>query len=359
MKLEVRLPQRGYAIHLKKGILDGVGELLRQTFQGPKVLIATDSNVAPLYGERVRNSLERAGYATQTFVFAAGEASKNMNTLMDVYGVLADGHFTRSDAVLALGGGVVGDLSGLAAATYLRGIRFYQVPTTLLAQIDSSVGGKVAVDLPQGKNLVGNFYQPGAVFIDPDTLSTLPEAEVLGGFGEAVKHGAIMDENYFARMEGYQTIADLLKDSEKLIEGSLRVKIGMVEQDERDTGARMALNFGHTLGHALEAATGFDRYIHGIAVAWGMAAVARGSVAMGWMKAEDARRLNALLERFHMIPEVNLSLDDLMGKAASDKKNFGGTLTLVVVPELGKHEFKRLSLEELRRFTKEALPWIS
>ena len=240
-------------------------------------LLITDSHVGPLYASLLQESLEKEGVAVAVLTFPAGEESKNLQTLGSLYDGLAEAGLTRSDAVVALGGGVTGDMGGLAAATFLRGIAFVQIPTSLLATVDSSVGGKVAIDLSSGKNLVGAFYQPKVVFIDPELLKTLPVRYLHDGLAEVIKYGCIMDKELFMMLEKIQNDTELLARADEIIETCCNIKARIVEHDEFDTGERMLLNFGHTLGHAVEKTFHFDKYSHGEGVGIGMVLLTRRS----------------------------------------------------------------------------------
>ena len=258
MKLTIQTA-RPYSVILENGLLDRVGEMARQTRKpGSQAMLISETNVYPLYGERVKASLEKAGFAVSTFVFPAGETSKQLSTVLEMYSALARQGFTRTDFIVTLGGGVTGDMGGFAAATFLRGMPFLQVPTTLLSQVDASVGGKTGVDLPVGKNLVGAFHQPEAVLTDPETLATLPERFFRDGMGEVIKYGCISDKPLLEALEAGTALEDL----EQLLARCVASKKSFVEEDTRDTGRRMILNFGHTFGHALEKLHNFQDLSH-------------------------------------------------------------------------------------------------
>ena len=240
---------REYTIHIGSGLIDQIGTYARQIVSPCKVAIISDSHVWPLYGDAVRNSLSASDFQTVNFVFSAGEESKNASTYIQILNFLAENRLTRSDLIIALGGGVTGDITGFAAATYLRGIRYIQIPTSLLAMVDSSVGGKTAIDLPAGKNLVGAFYQPSAVLCDIDTLSTLPQDVFIDGCAEVIKYGVLYDPGLFSHLEQN----GLSFDREYVITRCVELKKAVVMEDEFDTGNRQMLNLGHTIGHAIEA----------------------------------------------------------------------------------------------------------
>ena len=325
----VALGGRSYEIHIEAGLLDRLGEYVAPL--GPrKCLLLSDSHVAPLYAQRATAALQAAGIACAALVLPAGETTKRIGYLEKVYDGLIQAGITRSDALVALGGGVIGDLGGFAAATYLRGIKLVQVPTTLLAQVDSAVGGKTAVDLPAGKNLVGSFYQPHLVLIDPDTLATLPPRELSGGMGEVIKYAATFDRDLWPLLEGPEHL-------EQVVLRCLDLKRQVVQRDELDTGERMLLNFGHTLGHAIEKAQNFEGYIHGEAVAAGMCLMTRITQARGITREGDAQRLEDMCRAWNLPVTADKALWPAMAPALNqDKKHLAGGLTVVALEELGR-----------------------
>ena len=335
-----------YDILIKRGILDEAGDCLRRLSRAEKVLLVTDSNVAPLYQWRVLNSLEKQNLQTKTFVFEAGEERKCLGTIAEIYRVLADFRMTRRDAIVALGGGVCGDMAGFAAATYLRGIDFIQVPTSLLAQVDSSVGGKTGVDLPQGKNLVGAFHQPLAVLIDPETLRTLPDRFIADGMGEVIKYGCIKDAEFFDCLER----EDALSRIDEVIETCVSVKRDVVSRDEREAGERMLLNFGHTLGHAIEKLHGFTGITHGMAVAVGMVLIARAGEANGLTKPGTAERIAALCEKYGLPVTDDATAAQIAEAAMTDKKTVGSKINLVLLREIGDSFIHSIPTQELEGF---------
>lgn len=334
--LHVSLGEKSYDITVKAGLLDSLGARLQSVYTGGRVFVVTDTNVEPLYGARTCASLAAAGFEARLFAVPAGEKSKSLAELAHVFEAMLDFGLKRGELVLTLGGGVVGDLGGFAAASYLRGVPFVQVPTTLLAQVDSSVGGKVAVDLPRGKNLVGAFYQPKAVFIDTSLLNTLPERTFRDGLAEVIKTAAIRDEALFALLESCAGRAALMEHMDEIVAACCAVKKTVVENDEFDLGERMLLNFGHTLGHALEAHYGFETYGHGEAVAAGMAEIMRIAAARGLTPHADMARLEALLSR-HGLPTVILGAarGAVRRGVSVDKKNLGGRLNVILLHKIG------------------------
>ena len=336
-EIQVALGEKSYWIKIAAGLLAAAGDEIRRVLpQTEKIAVITDSNVAPLYGERLRKSLEMAGFSVTVWEFPAGEESKNLAVLGRLYEGLAAAGLTRSDAIVALGGGVTGDMAGLAAATYLRGIAFIQIPTSLLAAVDSSVGGKVAVDLPQGKKLVGAFYQPKLVLIDPELLYTLPPRFLHDGLAEVIKYGCIRDTGLFTRLEQLPGDAALLAQAEEIIAACCTIKARIVAQDEFDTGERMLLNFGHTLGHAVEKAFHYDTYSHGEAVGLGMVLLTSQAEKLGLTDPGTAAKIAALLQKFSLPVEITLPREEFIKTIALDKKKRGSQLTLVLIKDIGE-----------------------
>lgn len=333
---------RPYEVTIGRGLLDTVGRQAAGQWKGRSAAVVSDSTVAPLYLNRVKDSLERAGFRVHSFVFPAGEDQKNGGTYLKLLEFLAARRLTRADGLIALGGGVVGDLAGFAAATFLRGIGFLQLPTTLLAAVDSSVGGKTAIDLTNGKNLAGAFYQPQAVLCDLDTLDTLPAEVFADGCAEVIKYAMIGDPALLARLE----TVDFRADPEELVARCVAQKRDLVEQDEFDTGARQLLNLGHTLGHGVEACSGYT-VSHGRAVAIGMTLVTRAAVAFGRCPAEVLPRLRRLLERYGLPDATAYSAQALYEKTLSDKKRSGDTISLVVPIAWGASQLVRIPVSEL------------
>lgn len=333
--VEVSLGTRSYRVHVGAGLLDAGGPIA-EAVPAKQVMVVSDADVAPLYMERVVSALP--GRETRTLVLPAGEAGKTLAGFGQVIDALAAAGFNRDCTVVALGGGVVGDLAGFAAACYQRGVACVQVPTTLLAQVDAAVGGKTAVNHPAGKNLVGAFHQPLAVVADVTTLGTLPSRDYRAGLAEVVKYGAGLDARFFGWLEGHMD-ALLARDREALVEAVARcceLKAGVVADDEREAGRRALLNLGHTFGHAIEAATGFGAWLHGEAVAAGMVMAARLSARLGRLNEEDADRIEALLDRAGLPvapPQVGAgALRALMGL---DKKVLAGRVRLVLLDGIG------------------------
>ena len=331
-----------YTVQIAPGLLGRCGALLRDVLSPCRVAVVTDSTVAPLYLERVTASLTGAGFSVVSYVFPAGEAHKNMETLSAILEFLAREHLTRTDCVAALGGGVAGDMAGFAAAVYLRGIRYVQLPTTLLAAVDSSVGGKTAIDLAAGKNLAGAFLQPAAVLCDTDCLATLPLDVFADGAAEAIKTGVLSDESLFALFEdGTLTAAPA-----EVIARCVAYKAGVVERDETEQGERKLLNLGHTVGHAIEKCSGYT-IPHGHAVAAGLAVMARAAEHLGWTQEPIAGRIAACLAKNDLPTGTDFSAADLAQAALSDKKRAGDTITVVVPRRIGTCQLHKLPVAEL------------
>ena len=344
MKIVSINASKQYDIKIGSGLLSSLGKEAAALGKAEKICIVSDTNVWPLYGAIAENSLHNAGFSVSRFVFPAGEASKNGNTYLTLLEQLASHKLTRSDLIVALGGGVVGDLAGFAAATYLRGIRFIQVPTTLLAAVDSSVGGKTAIDLPSGKNLAGAFCQPSLVLCDTDTLNTLPDSVFRDGCAEVIKYGVLYDESFFT----YLIQTGLEFDRESVIARCVEMKRDVVAEDEFDTGARMKLNLGHTIGHGVESCSNFT-ISHGQAVAIGMAIVARAS------NCPDTARILSVLKQFQLPIDTAYSADKLYQCALSDKKRSGGTVNLIIPASIGDCRIVPTPVTALKPFIEEGL----
>jgi len=337
--VRVELAERSYDIVIAAGSRARVGELCRGLGLGSRCLVVTDEMVGPLYGRPVIEGLRGAGFAVESVTIAAGEQAKTLATVERLYDDMLQGGLDRKSFVLALGGGVVGDVAGFAAATYMRGIAVVQVPTTVVAQVDSSIGGKTGVNLARGKNLVGAFHQPRLVVIDPETLYTLEERDLRAGFAEIVKHGVIRDAVHFAWLEAH-VAAFMGLDSptlEEAIAESCRIKAAVVALDERESGLRAVLNFGHTVGHALETLTDYGAFRHGEAIAIGMACAAELSVAVNNAPAGDAKRVVALLERAGLPTAFSgIETRAILEQVRRDKKVEEQRLRMVLLDRIGK-----------------------
>ncbi len=338
-----------YDILICDSFYNDIGKAIAQAVKSRRAAIVTDDNVDKEYGKIVMNSLNSAGISAVKFVFPHGESSKCHNTLLKLYDFLAENGFTRSDMLVALGGGVVGDLTGFAAATYMRGIEFVQIPTSLLAMVDSSVGGKTAVNINSGKNLVGAFYQPSIVVADTNSLSTLPDMFFIDGMAEVIKYGMIKSPKVFDMTERLNcddkdfTIIDLIKEC-------VSIKAQVVENDEREAGERMLLNFGHTLGHAIEKYHNFSGITHGAAVAIGMSIFTHIAESKGMCVTGTADKLDAVL-KLHRLPTTTEAPMDLLFKySLGDKKRNSKGIDIVICSDIGKSSVIRMSVEEYADF---------
>ncbi len=336
---------RTYNVQIGKGLLASAGDSLAALLPPPRtVTVVSDDTVFALWGETLVGSLSRAGYTVKEFVFPHGEASKNPKTLLSLWQALADEGLTRTDCLAALGGGVVGDMTGFAAATYLRGIPFVQFPTTLLAMVDSSVGGKTGIDLPAGKNLVGAFNQPIGVFCDTDTLATLPDDIFSDGCAEVIKYGYINDPTLLSALE-----TDFSADPEAVIARCVADKRDVVEQDEHDLATRQLLNLGHTAGHAVEACSDFA-ISHGSAVAIGMVLMTRAAIARGLCEPDVLPHMTAMLKRYGLPTDCPFGAKELAAVAMKDKKRAGTSITLVLPCRIGESVLHKLPASELEAF---------
>ena len=346
--LTVALPGREYDILIERGLLDRSGLLCREVLpRAKKLFVITDSNVSKLYAEQVIKSLERSGFAVHLETVPAGEPSKSPAQLAALWEAMMAFGLTRTDAVAALGGGVVGDLAGFAAATVLRGVDFIQIPTTLLAQVDSSVGGKVAIDLNAGKNLAGAFWQPKRVLIDPEVLHTLPDQIFSDGMAEVIKYGCIRDRAFFDLLDQCGGRAGVMDHIEDVLYTCCDLKRQVVLEDERDTGVRMTLNFGHTIGHAFELAGNYETWTHGQGVAAGMHWAARVGVGLGATPEEAVPAIQAILEKYSLPTDIPCPWAVMTQAIGLDKKNTGGDIHLIVLTRLGWAEPRRMSRDAL------------
>lgn len=331
-----------YDVVIGGGLLQEAGERIQALSGIRKAVIVSDDQVFPLYGEMLRSALEKAGIRVFSFVFAHGEASKNLQVYEQLLEYISQCTLSRTDLLAALGGGVTGDLCGFAAATYQRGIRFVQLPTSLLAAVDSSVGGKTAVNLKNGKNQVGCFYQPSLVLCDTDTLRTLPEKEYRNGFAEVIKYGMIMNAPFFRKLAerpAHEWIREVIAQC-------VSMKREIVMKDEFDTGERMLLNFGHTLGHGVEKCSGYT-IPHGFAVATGMAAMTRAAVRHGVCPGETLDELEDILRLYQLPSETEFSAQELADAALLDKKSTGSSIRIIVPECTGRCVIRTLAAEEL------------
>lgn len=337
---------RPYEILIDKGLIDNCGEHIKKVSKANKIAVISDTNVFPIYGEKVVNSCKNAGYEVVSFTFKAGEASKNLATISNMYDFLAENHLTRSDLIVALGGGVTGDMAGFAAASYLRGIDFVQIPTSLLAQVDSSVGGKTGVDISAGKNLVGAFWQPILVLIDSNTLATLPQYYIDDGMAEIIKYGCIKDKALFEKLEN-ENAMDCIED---IIYNCVSIKRDVVSRDEREKGERALLNFGHTIGHALEKISNFTGLSHGQGVAIGMVMMTNASEKAGITTTGTTKRVEALCKKYNLPTDSDVAKNEIATASSSDKKTSGSSITLVLLNEIGDSFLKKTPIADFEGF---------
>lgn len=338
MDLVVDLGERSYPIIIEEGLLNTIDVEISKFFKGSKIFILTDENVDKFYGNDIFTKLKSIGYEVKKQVLSPGEETKNFYTLPEVYNSLLEFNLTRSDLIITLGGGVIGDLGGFVASTYLRGVSFVQIPTSLLAQVDSSVGGKVAVDLEKGKNLIGSFYHPKAVLIDPLVLKTLDKRFLVDGMAEVIKYGCIKDKELFKYLENIEDYNKLINNIGIIIHRCCDIKREVVEKDEKDTGERMLLNFGHTIGHAIEQYYNYSKYTHGEAVAIGMYNICIISEKYGLTKIGTSEVIKNILEKYNLPYKMDIDIESILDTINLDKKKLGKKLNLIILKEIGNSE---------------------
>jgi len=339
-KIRVELGERSYDISIGSNILDGIGDNLRSFGLSPTVGIISNPTVFSLYGDRVSGSIKKAGFGLITVIIPDGEEYKDLLWVQHIYDDLLRHRLDRSSALIALGGGVIGDITGFAASTYMRGISYIQVPTTLLAQVDSSVGGKTGVNHKLGKNMIGTFWQPGLVWVDVETLKTLPQRELLAGLAEVIKYGVICDQELFDFLEANRDKMMNLDDDAltHIIKRSCEIKADVVSKDEREAGLRAILNYGHTIGHAIETVTGYTRFLHGEAVAIGMYIEVRLSHILNFIDKDQVSRIKALIDSYGLPSGMPADLDakNILASMQLDKKAIAGELKFVLPEKIGK-----------------------
>lgn len=350
-RIDINLQSNSYPIYIEAGLLDEIGHKIREIYNGKKIVIVTDENVSKYYGEKLINNIKKENYEVSEIVLIPGEKTKCIEELTGLYNKFLDLGLTRSDLIIAFGGGVIGDLTGFAAATYLRGVNLIQIPTSLIAQIDSSIGGKVAVDLPRGKNLIGNFYHPKAVFIDPLMLKTLEKRFLYDGMAEVIKYGAIRDKDLFNNLMNYKNEEELFKNIEYVIETCCNIKKQVVENDEKDTGERMILNFGHTLGHVVEKYFNFEKYTHGEAVAIGMNLITAKSEELSLTEEGTSQQIKNILVKYNLPYEVEMKdKNQILNTISLDKKSSGKNINLVIIKKIGEVFLHEINKDELNKF---------
>jgi 3-dehydroquinate synthase len=349
-KIRVELGDRSYDISIGSNILDGVGGSLKSFSLSPKTAIISNPTVYSLYGERVSDSIKKAGFDPIAVIIPDGEEYKDLTRLNQIYDELLAHGLDRSSALIALGGGVIGDVTGFAASTYMRGIPCIQVPTTLLAQVDSSVGGKTGVNHKLGKNMIGTFWQPKLVWIDLGTLKTLPEREIRAGLAEVIKYGVVYDEEFFDFLEaGRDRVLGLDEAAlTHIIRRSCEIKADVVSKDERESGLRAILNYGHTIGHAIETVTGYTRFLHGEAVAIGMCLEARLAQMLSLIDKDQVLRIKALTDSYGLPSEIpeDVDLSDIVSSMRLDKKAVAGELKFVLPERIGRARIQKGATEK-------------
>ena len=350
-KIDVKLSHKTYPIYIEKGLLNSIGKEISKIFSGKNIAVVTDENVNRYYGDKVTGSLEAEGFYVKKIVLKAGEASKSFETLTYVYDELLDIPITRGDLIIALGGGVIGDLTGFAASTILRGVPFVQIPTSLLAEVDSSIGGKVAVDVAKGKNLVGSFYHPEAVFIDIEVLNTLDKKYLHDGLAEVIKYGAIKDSKLFEALLNFKDDDELIQNIGDIIYTCCDIKREIVEKDEKEKGDRMLLNFGHTIGHAIEKYYNFEKYSHGEAVAIGMYTITLKSEQLGITEKGSSEKLKELLIKYELPYEISgIPKERLLEAIALDKKNNRDRMNIILIKKIGDSFINNIPNTEMKDY---------
>jgi 3-dehydroquinate synthase len=340
-EITVKLPQDSYKINIAPGSLFQIGNQIAHLNLGRKVLLISNPEIFSYYGKTAIASLKTAGFEVYTHLIAAGEPYKTLESVRQIYNIAFENHFERSSTFIALGGGVIGDMTGFAAATWLRGVNFVQVPTSLLAMVDAAIGGKTGVNHPQGKNLIGAFYQPKLVAIDPNVLKTLPTREFRAGIAEVIKYGIIWDADLFHKLERAKTIDSFEKINPELLQTilvrSAKVKADVVSKDEKEAGLRAILNYGHTIGHAVESLTNYQSFVHGEAVAIGMVTAGKIATLMGNWSVQEAKRQNELIKKARLPLKIpsQLNKQAIIAALQNDKKVKAGKVRFVIPSEIG------------------------
>ncbi|KAF1296081.1 3-dehydroquinate synthase [Enterococcus sp. JM4C] len=351
MKLTVHLPEHNYDILIEKGALNHLGAWVASLWQQQKICIITDETVNQLYGDLVLQQLQAAGFDAVLFAVTPGEKSKSLPVASQLFDFLAEKEFTRTDGILALGGGVVGDLAGFVAATYMRGLHYLQVPTTLLAQVDSSIGGKTAVNTEKAKNLVGAFWQPEGVLIDSLTLQTLEPRRIREGIAEIIKSAAIADKVLWTQLDKLENEQELVERAEEIITACLKIKRAVVEEDVLDNGNRLLLNFGHTIGHAIEATAGYGVVTHGEGVAIGMSQITRIAEEKGLTAVGTTELLNQMITKFGLpIWHKPWQKETLYHAITHDKKTRGSAIKLILLEKIGQAKIETVATETVKEF---------
>jgi 3-dehydroquinate synthase len=347
----VNLPEKQYPIYIERGLIQNIGVEIKKIYVSKKIFIITDHNVESLYGSKIESSLKKESFIVKKILIEPGEKSKSFETLQSVCEEILEFGLARGDLIIAFGGGVVGDLGGFAASILLRGIAFIQIPTTLLAQVDSSVGGKVAINSGNGKNLIGSFYQPEAVFIDPDLLNTLSERVFNDGMAEVIKCAAIKDERLFYKLLQYETKETLTNDIGEIIYICCNIKKNIVQVDEKDIGERMLLNFGHTIGHVIEKMFNYETFTHGEAVAMGMVAITKNSEKLGITEKGSLELLIRLINKYNLhIKLPNMDKEEFFKALLLDKKNINENINLILLEKIGCGFIKKIKRDYIDKY---------
>lgn len=353
-EIKLDLSENSYNIYVGRNLLNDIPKMIHSSFQYKKVFIITDDNVSKLYLKSVKNGLNDLDILCYEHIIPAGESSKSMEELSNIYDALIEHRVTRKDLIIALGGGVVGDLAGFAAATYLRGIDFIQVPTTLLSQVDSSVGGKVAINVKQGKNLVGNFYHPKAVYVDVDVLRTLDDKEMISGMAEVIKYAFIKDRALFDLLK-IRRLNNLEDKLTEIVSTCIQIKADIVERDEKESFERMLLNFGHTVGHAIEKKYDYKKYTHGEAVGMGIRCMINSEYRAGIIDDEVREESIKLLDTYGLEMNEVFDMDELVEYMKLDKKSLSNSIQVILIKKIGESYIKEVSYNWLSEFLKEGL----
>ncbi|WP_163192689.1 3-dehydroquinate synthase [Clostridium thermarum] len=351
-QIDLNLPQHQYNIFIEAHLLNKISEIISHLFKTKKVIIITDSNVDENYGSVVKANLIDGGFDVQFIVLKPGEESKSLQSLECIYNKLLDYSANRDTLLVALGGGVIGDITGFAAATFLRGIKYIQIPTSVIAQVDSSIGGKVAVNLERGKNLIGSFYHPHAVLIDPEVLRSLEDRFFFDGMAEVIKYGLIKDSQLFNNLMSYKTKEEIMANIEYIISTCCLIKKEIVEKDEKDIGERMLLNFGHTIGHGIEAYYEYKTYTHGEAVAIGMYCISGIGEQLGLTAPGCNEKIKAILKQYHLPYKAPVNVDELLEIIKNDKKVFDDGLNFILIKDIGNAYINKVKLQDISIFLK-------
>jgi 3-dehydroquinate synthase len=347
----VNLPDKKYPIYIQKGLIQNIGSEIKKIYTNKKIIIITDRNVEYLYGDKIEHSLRKENFVVKKVIIEPGEKSKSFETLQDVCEDILEFGLGRGDLIISFGGGVVGDLGGFAASILLRGIAFIQIPTTLLAQIDSSVGGKVAINSRSGKNLIGSFYQPEAVFIDPELLNSLSERVFNDGMAEVIKCAAIRDEKLFHKLLEYDTVEMLMNNIEELIYTCCDIKKSVVQVDEKDVGERMLLNFGHTIGHSIEKMFNYETFTHGEGVAMGMIAITKNSELLGVTESGTLILLIKLINKYNLPSKLpNMDKEEFYKALLLDKKNINEDMNLILLKKIGFGFIEKINQDDIAKY---------